>query len=105
MSNIKIGLIFGALAGILDVIPMILQDLSWDANLSAFSMWVIAGFFIATSSVKLNNIAKGILISLLCLIPVGVIIAAQEPMSLIPISIAILILGGLLGYSVGRFKK
>lgn len=105
MKNIKIGLLFGALAGILDVIPMIIQGLSWDANLSAFSMWVIIGFFLATTSLKLNNIAKGILLSFLCLIPAGVIIAAQEPLSLIPISIMTLILGSLLGYFIGRFKK
>ncbi|MBU1178647.1 hypothetical protein KJ903_05570 [Patescibacteria group bacterium] len=105
MKNIKIGLLFGALAGILDVIPMIFQGLSWDANLSAFSMWMIIGFFLATTSLKLNNIVKGILFSFLCLIPAGIIIAAQEPISLIPISIMTLILGSLLGYFIGRFKK
>ena len=32
------GIILGIIAGILDVIPMIIQDLTWDANLSAFAL-------------------------------------------------------------------
>ncbi len=103
MNKIKIGLIFGLVAGILDVTPMIIQGLSWDANISAFTFWIIAGFMIATSNLKINNILKGILISFLLLIPVAVLIAWQEPISLIPMSIMTLILGSLLGYLIGRF--
>jgi len=105
MSNIKIGLLGGVIAGTLDVIPMLIQGLSWDADLSAFSMWVVIGFFLATTSLKFNNVVKGILFSFLTLTPVGIIIAAQEPISLIPISIMTLLLGGLLGYFIGKFKK
>ena len=50
ISKIKIGIILGVIAGIIDVIPMIFQKLTWDANLSAFSLWVIAGFMISTST-------------------------------------------------------
>ncbi len=46
ISKIKVGIIFGIIAGIIDVIPMIFLKLTRDANLSAFSMWVIAGFMI-----------------------------------------------------------
>ena len=35
--KIIIGLICGAAAGILDVTPMIMQNLTWDANLCAYS--------------------------------------------------------------------
>jgi len=105
MKNVKIGIIFGILAGIIDVIPMIFQGFSWDANLSAFTMWVIAGFFIATSKMNINNNIKGILTSFLVLIPAGILIGAQEPFSLLPISAMTLILGALLGYLIGRFKR
>lgn len=105
MNKVKIGLILGVLAGVIDVIPMIIQGLTWDANLSAFSVWVIVGFFVATSNLKINNALKGILISFLALIPAAVLIAWQEPISLIPISVMTLILGGLLGHFVDRFSR
>ncbi len=44
MPRAGIGLGCGAIAGILDVIPMVAQGLTWDANLSAFTMWLVVGF-------------------------------------------------------------
>lgn len=105
MKNIKIGIIFGIIAGIIDVIPMIMQKLTWDANLSAFSMWVIVGLMIATSNLKMNSVLKGIIISFLLLTPSAVIIGWSEPMSLIPIFIMTIILGSLLGYFIDRFSE
>ncbi len=104
LNRIKIGIIFGIIAGTIDVIPMIFQKLTWDANLSAFSMWIIAGFMISTSNLKVNSVLKGILISFLLLIPSAVIIGWYQPISLIPIFFMTLILGGLLGYFVNRFE-
>jgi hypothetical protein len=36
------------IAGVIDVIPMVVQNLTWDANLSAFAHWVVTGFLIST---------------------------------------------------------
>lgn len=105
ISKIKIGIIFGVIAGIVDVIPMIFQKLTWDANLSAFSMWIIAGFMVSTSNLKINSVLKGILISFLLLTPLAVIIGWHQPISLIPIFIMTLILGSLLGYFINRFGE
>jgi hypothetical protein len=102
MWKIIFGIILGILAGIIDVIPMIIQKLTWDANLSAFSMWVIAGFIISTNDLKINSIVKGILISFLLLIPCAIIIGWKEPKSLIPISIMTLVLGSLLGFTINK---
>jgi hypothetical protein len=104
-KKIIIGLIFGAIAGIIDVIPMIIQNLSMDANLSAFCFWIVSGFLISTSDLKFPSILKGIFISFLVLIPTIIIVAWQDPMSLIPISIMSLILGGLLGFMIEKFGK
>lgn len=97
MSKIKNGILFGMIAGLIDVIPMVLQNLSWDANLSAFSMWVVVGFLISTSSLKINFVLKGILIAFLVLIPTAVLIGWQMPGSLMPVAVMTLILGGALG--------
>lgn len=102
MSKTSKGILFGVIAGILDLIPMVFQRLSWDANLSAFSLWVISGYLIANSQIKLNGVLKGIVVSYLVLIPSAFLIGWKEPVSLIPIFIMTLILGGLLGYFINK---
>lgn len=97
MNKIVKGLLFGVLAGVVDVLPMVAQGLSWDADLSAFSLWVVAGFLIATSELRLNSILKGLLISYLLALPVYIIVGVKEPFSLVPMTIMTAILGGILG--------
>jgi hypothetical protein len=104
MKKVIIGLLLGVVAGIIDVIPMVIQKLTWDANVSAFSMWVIIGIIISTSDLKINSILKGILISFLVLFPTAVLIGWKEPKSLIPIALMTIILGGLLGLSIHRIN-
>ena len=105
MKKITLGIILGILAGIIDIIPMILQKLTWDANLSAFSLWIVSGFLISTSNLKINGVIKGIMTSFLVLIPCVFIIGLKELLSLIPIVVMTLILGGLLGYLIEKFGK
>jgi hypothetical protein len=105
MKKIKIGILFGTLAGIVDVIPMVIQKLTWDANLSAFFFWIISGFFIASTSLKVTGVFKGLIISCLVLFPSAVLIVWKQPVSLIPIFIMTLILGSALGYCVDKYGK
>jgi len=102
MKKIKIGIILGIVAGIIDVIPMIMQKLTWDANISAFTMWIVVGFLLSTIDLKLNSIIKGILIAFLVLLPTAILIGWKEPISLVPIIIMTTILGGLLGFSIKK---
>ena len=104
-NNILIGLLLGMVMGVLDVIPMVMQGLTWDANLSAFFLWVVSGFMLATSTLNLQPILKGIVIAFLCLLPSVFIIGWSDPVSLIPIGIMTLILGALLGFSYGKLAK
>lgn len=99
MKKTKTGLLLGMAAGIIDVIPMIIQNLTWDANISAFTMWTVVGFLISTIDLKLNPIIKGFLTAFLVLLPIAILIGWKEPLSLIPIITMTTILGGLLGFS------
>jgi hypothetical protein len=101
----RIGMLIGLIAGIIDVIPMILQGLTWDANLAAFSMWIIIGFFMSVTTLKIKGVLKGLLISFLILIPSLFIIGWKEPKSLIPIFIMTIILGGLSGLVYQKIVK
>jgi drug/metabolite transporter (DMT)-like permease len=99
MKKIKIGILLGIVAGLIDVTPMIIQKLTWDADISAITMWIIVGFLISTIDLKINPIIKGILIAFLVLLPCAILIGWKEPISLIPIAIMTTILGGLIGFS------
>ena len=105
MKKTQLGILLGSIAGIIDVIPMLIQKLTWDANLSAFSMWVVVGFFISSIHLKIKGIFKGILVSFLVLLPSAFIIGWKEPFSLIPIGIMTLILGSLLGFLIDKFGR
>lgn len=105
MKKTQLGILLGIVAGVIDVIPMVLQELTWDANLSAFFLWIISGFLIATSNLKINGVVKGIIIPFLVLLPSAIIIGWQEPFSLIPITIMTLILGSALGFLIDKYGK
>lgn len=104
-KRILVGLLIGIVAGVLDVIPMVLQHLTWDANLSAFSLWVVVGFMLATSNLHLPAIGKGIVVAFLCLLPSVFIIGWNNPTSLIPIFLMTLILGALVGFAFHKIAK
>jgi len=105
MKKIKIGILLGVVAGIIDVVPMIIQNLTWDANISALTMWIVVGFLIATIDLKINPIVKGILTAFSVLLPTAILIGWKEPVSLIPIVIMTTILGGLLGFSINKILR
>lgn len=105
MRKYLIGFILGIVAGIIDIIPMIIQNLTWDANIAAFSMWLVVGFFISSIDLKINSIIKGIMIACLVLLPSAILIGWKEPISLIPIVIMTVTLGGLLGFSIHKITN
>lgn len=100
MNKIQKGLLWGSVAGTIDVLPMIYQKLAWDANLSAFTFWVIAGFIIAISTLKLPKVLKGAFLSLVLIIPVAVLVAWKSTIHLLPITIMTILLGSALGHFI-----
>ena len=103
MRKIIAGIVAGAIVGVIDVIPMIIQKLPWNANISAFSMWVVTGFLVATSSLKLPYILKSMLIALLLLEICTPLIGWQTV--LVPILPITIVLSILLGWMIGKFEK
>ena len=104
-KRIFTGLIIGIIAGIIDLIPMIIQKLPWNANLSAFSMWVVIGFLLGITEIKMHGVLKGLIIAFLVLLPNVFIIGWEEPLSMIPIVIMTLILGSLAGLFYNIFTR
>ncbi len=105
MQRVIIGMTVGMVAGIIDVIPMIILQLPWDANISAFTMWVCVGIVLSIIDVRVHSVAKGVIVAFLLLAPCAVLIAAKEPMSLIPIIIMTVLLGSFCGFAVDFGKR
>jgi len=95
-------LLVGIIVGIIDVIPMLFMKLSWDANISAFSMWVIISFLLYSSNLKINQIVKSIIIAFLVLMPNAILIAWNNPLNIIPVLIMTLFLSSLMGLVTGK---
>ena len=97
-KKIILGTVSGVAAGIIDITPMLIQKLPINSILSAFSMWVALGLIINTSSLKVNGVLKGLLLSILVITPAAILISQAEPAALIPIGIMTTILGAVLGF-------
>lgn len=106
MKKIPVGISVGLGAAILDTVPMIIQGLAGCAILSAFIMWVVTGFFISISNIKLPPMLKGIVIALLVLAPSAPIIgAADYNVLFVPILPMTLVLGAFSGWMIERLSK
>ncbi|RPH31048.1 MAG: hypothetical protein EHM93_14835 [Bacteroidales bacterium] len=93
MKSILIALIIGVAAGLIDVIPMIIQKLDKRACWSAFSHWVVLGLIIPFVHWDIQPWFKGLIIGELATIPVMIIVSQRDKKALIPISIFSAILG------------
>lgn len=104
MSKLFISLAIGILAGIVDVVPMIIQKLDKFACWSAFVHWVIMGIIISYINIPLSPWLKGLLIAVVSALPVIILVSKEEPFSIIPILIMSAILGALVGILTSKFS-
>ena len=96
------GIIIGSIAGIIDIIPMIIQHMKWMANLSAFTHWTIVGFFIATTQIPLKGAIKGMVIALILLIPIAILVWPFDTHSILPMLTSTIVLGAISGYFIDK---
>ena len=93
MEKILIALAIGIIAGIIDIIPMVIQKMDKFANLSAFFHWVVLGLIIPFVSWDIEPWLKGLIIAELSAIPILLIVAPKDKNAIIPIMIMSAILG------------
>ena len=93
MSEIFIALIIGVIAGIIDVVPMIMQKMKKSANLSAFFHWVVLGLIIPFVSWNIMPWLKGFIIAEISAVPILLIVASNDKKAIIPITVMSAILG------------
>ncbi len=102
MSKLLITLIIGTVAGVIDVIPMIMQKLDKFANWSAFVHWIVLTLIISYLDVPWAGWLKGLVFAELSALPIMILVAKDDPKSAIPIAIMSAILGILVGIATTK---
>ncbi len=103
MNHILMALIIGIVAGLLDVIPMIMMKLNKNAILSAFMHWVVLGLIIPFVEWNIDPWLKGLIIGELSAIPVMISVYSDDKKSMIPIILMSAILGIGIAIAGARF--
>lgn len=103
MNNFLIAIIIGLVAGLIDVIPMIIMKLEKSANISAFVHYFVLGLIIPFVGWEMTPWLKGIIISFLTAIPIMVIVYPKDKKAIIPMIIFSLILGAGIGIAGAKF--
>ena len=105
MRKIFICLVIGIIAGIVDLVPMLIMELDWRACASAFIQWIMLGVFINYIDFKIISWLKGLIIAEVSIIPILFIVSNDGLYQIVPIIIMTAILGSLVGYTGMRFAK
>ena len=99
MHGFTAALLIGVVAGLLDVVPMVLQGQNWRANLSAFLHWLALGLVIPYLHWGLAPWLTGSLAGLLLALPIIVMVGEEEPGAWLPIGLFSLLLGAAVGWA------
>ncbi len=103
MNDFIIAVIIGLIAGLIDVIPMIIQKLDKSSNLSAFIHYFALGLIIPFVNWDITPFIKGVLIALLTSIPFMVLVYPKDKKAIIPMIIFSVILGAGIGIAGAIF--
>lgn len=103
MTKLLIYIVIGVVAGIVDIIPMIIKKMDRFSIISAFVHWVVLGVLIPYVQLPWAGWFKGILIAELSALPIMILVMKDEPESIIPIVTMSAILGAGVGFATARF--
>lgn len=98
MSKILIAIIIGVSAGIVDIIPMIIQKLDKRDTISAFIHYFALGIIIPFVDWGIPLWATGIIVSFLTAVPLMIIVFKSDKKAVIPMIVFSIILGAAIGF-------
>jgi len=103
MGKIIIAALIGIVAGIIDIIPMIIQKEDKFANFSAFTHWVSLGLIIPFVDWGIAPWLTGLIIGELSGLPVALMVFPKDKKAFVPILVLSAILGTFVGVAGGIF--
>jgi hypothetical protein len=103
MNDFVIAVIIGLVAGLIDVIPMLIRKLDKRDSISAFIHYFALGLIIPFVNWEMTPWIKGIIIALLTSIPIMIIVYPKDKKAIIPMVLFSLILGAGIGIAGAKF--
>ena len=104
MRKLLSAIAIGVFAGVIDVIPMLVQRIDSASCLSAFVHWLVLGVLISYVRAPLPNWAKGAAIGFFSALSIVILVAQSDPTSILPILMTSLVLGGVVGVLSGKLS-
>lgn len=97
MKGLLVGVAIGFIAGMIDVIPMLIRRLSKESCWSAFIHYFVLGLIIPFVHIDLFPWMKGAIIAVLTALPIIILVYPQDKKAIVPMIISSLILGSAIG--------
>ena len=98
MKKLCLSLALGVVAGLIDIIPMLIQKLDRYSILSAFVHWVVVGLIITYVQFGVRGWLKGLILAELLALPIVILVLKNESNAVLPILVMSALLGSLLGF-------
>lgn len=103
MNDFFIAIIIGLVAGLIDIIPMIIQKLDNRDSISAFLHYFALGLIIPFVNWGIAPWINGIVIAILTSIPIMIIVYPRDKKAIIPMIVFSIILGAGIGIAGAKF--
>ena len=103
MKKAVVILLIGAVAGVLDLIPLFLVNAPLFNMLAVLTFWLSTSLFIAYANLVKNYVLNGLLVSVILMLPMALAVSASNPKDFAPMMFVALLLGPLVGFLIGRF--
>jgi len=94
----------GAVAGVVDVIPMIVLETSRAAMVAAFVHWLLLGFVITYLRLGLPGWLKGLLVGAAFSVPVIATLFESDASAVPQVAVMSALLGSALGFASSRVR-
>lgn len=98
-------LIIGAVAGLIDITPGVIQGVDRHITLTGFTFWTVLGPTIAFVSLPMKDWLKGLLVASMLAIPGTILMSSIDPETVIPMVLMTIALGALVGYLTGKYAR
>lgn len=97
MTEILLSILLGAVAGAIDVVPMIKTSPKF-ASVLVFAQWIFLGLIIPFVGWAIAPWLKGLVLGTLGMVPIMILVFPRNPKKIPGIAIFGAVLGALIGY-------
>lgn len=102
MRNAVVVLVVGLAAGLLDLIPLVLVGAPLLNMVAIVVFWLVAVFFMATTTLVKNAVLNGLVVAVLIMLPLILTVYTVNPSDALPMLSMAVLLGPLSGFALQR---